>query len=281
MREVGIGRTTIKLRMALIHNHSSERNDYLRPRLDRLALSLQATLQLFSWQPPVVPHSVRQAFERDCTYRALAWQWSCYRKLSVAGRLRTALSFVPAMVRKYILDPAARNRWQRFSFVETVVTAKHLRAWEAFVESDADYLMCFEDDAIFYPESQRRLTLALDWAAVRGAEKPTYLDLAGGLDAAALCIDRLVEAQVLAGISYAKPVTNTACVYLLSRAAVKVFLSTLQRRPELRLVGIDWLMNAMFIDMNHRGVGCGCLHASPSAFGHGTFTGHYVSWQKP
>ena len=39
------------------------------------------------------------------------------------------------------------------SSIETVVTDKHIRAWSAFLETGRDFLIFFEDDAVFNDDS--------------------------------------------------------------------------------------------------------------------------------
>lgn len=78
----------------------------------------------------------------------------------------------------------------------------------------------------------------------------------------------------------AKPVTNTACAYLMSRPLVIIFLDILTKRPLLRLIGVDWLMNKLFISMAKNEMECACMHANPTIFKHGTTTGNYVAWDR-
>jgi len=101
----------------------------------------------------------------------------------------------------------------------------------------------------------------------------------GGCKLADLMIARLETSQDENYRYYKKPVTNTACAYLMSRELVTTFCATLTRRPWLRLVGIDWMMNSLFILWGERVSDCICMHADPTIFKHGTTTGEYVSWQ--
>ena len=77
---------------------------------------------------------------------------------------------------------------------------------------------------------------------------------------------------------YKNPVTNTACAHLMSRELVTAFCKTLTRRPWLRLVGVDWMINSIFILGEEQVSDCICLHVDPTIFKHGTTTGEYVSW---
>jgi GR25 family glycosyltransferase involved in LPS biosynthesis len=169
--------------------------------------------------------------------------------------------------------------WKRNSAVEMVVTDKHLRAWATFLDTSGDCLICFEDDAVFKSDSIDRLMALLDELLPSRLGSPMYVDLAGGCSLEALQIHNLEVSWDGSFRHYSKPVTNTACVYLLSRPLVTTFCGIIARRPWLRVIGIDWLMNTLLMQMANDGVKCACLHADPAIFKHGTTTGEYVSWQ--
>lgn len=123
-----------------------------------------------------------------------------------------------------------RGDWRRSSAIETVVTDKHIRAWAAFLETGADFLICFEDDAVFRSDSTQRLTDPLNILHPK-YQKAIYVDLVGGCTNDALQTDMLQTSHDAAFRHYRKPVKNTACVYLISRPLVATFYDTPIRRP--------------------------------------------------
>ncbi len=160
------------------------------------------------------------------------------------------------------------------------MTDKHIRAWSAFLDSDADLLLCCEDDAVFKENSVQRVNDLIEMLAYRVGNGPIYVDLAGGCRYDEIKIDNLEVGRDDAFRFYAKPVTNTACAYLMNRPLVSTFHDILTRKPWLRLIGIDWLMNKLFITMAKSKVECACMHADPTIFKHGTTTGDYVAWDR-
>jgi GR25 family glycosyltransferase involved in LPS biosynthesis len=160
------------------------------------------------------------------------------------------------------------------------VTDKHIRAWSAFLESDADYLLCCEDDVIFKEDSVQRVNDLLEMLIRRQGDAPIYIDLAGGCRFDEIKIDALEVGRDASFRFYSKPVTNTACAYLMSRSLVVAFHEILTRKPWLRLIGVDWMMNKLFMLMENDGVACACMHADPTIFKHGTTTGDYVAWER-
>ncbi|OYU16226.1 MAG: hypothetical protein CFE37_02465 [Alphaproteobacteria bacterium PA4] len=266
-----------RLHIALVHNHQPDRNAYLLPRLEALSTAFAAALTLVAWQPPLVPHKLMMRVYRDWRQYRLQLAWSRYRGFGVRAALGIHRGFAGQLA-ALARDPARRQRLCRISTVETFVTAKHIVAWQAFLDGDASHLLVCEDDLIFHPDSADRLRAALtDAAATPGLR---HVDLAGGLAPDRLGIDRLVTARDDGRIHYARAVTNTACGYLLSRELAGHFLAILLRRPDLRLLGIDWMLNAMLMQLRRDGIAVTGLHHDPPIFGHGTFSGAYTSWMQ-
>lgn len=270
--------------IALIHNNNVQRNTYIRPQLEKmsggLAMHIASEKIEVSFQSEIKPHGTAMAFMRDVMYRKLDREWHRYRLLKPLNLVRDVVGFLKCSFIKYA---AKRNemgaQWKRNSAIEVTVAEKHVRAWGKFLDTDADFLICFEDDAVFKDDSVQKINDLLDTLSRKNCDTPIYVDLAGGCELDKLKIDNLETGQDASFRFYSKPVTNTACAYLMSRSLVSTFHATLTRRPWLRLIGIDWMMNSLFIRLANDGLECICMHADPTAFKHGTTTGEYVSWQ--
>jgi hypothetical protein len=271
--------------IALIHNNNIQRNAYIRPQLEKMAdnfeLHIAAEKIEVSFQPEIRPHGTALAFMRDVMYRKLDREWHRYRLLKPLSLLRDTVGFLKGSFIKYIVE---RNgigaTWKKNSAIEVLVTEKHVRAWGRFLDSEADFLICFEDDALFKDDSLQKINDLFELLATRNSfNTPIYVDLAGGCKIDELKISNLETSQDASFQFYSKPVTNTACAYLMSRKLVVDFHKVLIRKPWMRLIGIDWMMNGLFIIMAKHRVKCVCLHANPTIFKHGTTTGEYISWQ--
>jgi hypothetical protein len=269
--------------LALIHNNNDIRNNYLLPNLDALKsspkLKFKVELLAISSQPEIVPHHSWLAILRSLIYEKLGREWSKYREISPPLILRSLFVFSWRSIEKYLFEKSIGLVWNRNSFIETIVTDKHIRAWNAFMETECEYLICFEDDAVFKEDSAERLNKLFEMLV--GRQGNLYIDLAGGCEVDDLKIKQLQINNADGFIHYKKPVTNTACVYLLSRPLVSEYLNQLVRWPCLRLIGIDWLMNKLFILLSKNNFECLCMHAEPPIFKHGSTTGEYVTWQSP
>ena len=270
--------------VALIHNNNVLRNAYIRPHLKKLLGGMEPHIVAekieVSFQPEIRPHSTAMAFMRDLMYRKLNREWHRYRLLRPRALLRDVVVFLKESYIKYVVErERIGDPWKESSAIEVMVTEKHLRAWGRFLDTDADFLICFEDDAVFKDDSVQKLNNLLNTLAEDYPNRSCYIDMRGGCQLNDLVIDRLEENQDESYRYYSKPVTNTACAYLMSRQLVATFHVILTRRPWLRLIGIDWMMNSLFIRMANKGVECFCMHADPTIVKHGTTTGEYVSWQ--
>ena len=144
-------KSSVSVSLALIHNNNPQRNAYIQPRLAALRTSLSrkfsATSLEVSFQSEIKSHSTPMAFLRDVIYQALDRDWLRYRALKPPLLPRHVASFLRSSwkTRRY----SGWRGWRRSSAIEVVVTDKHIRAWAAFLETGADFLICFEDDAVF------------------------------------------------------------------------------------------------------------------------------------
>jgi hypothetical protein len=232
---------------------------------------------MISWQPPLKSHSLAMRLWRDWRYYRLQLGWSRYRRFGLRQAIGITRAFVATTIAGH-LAKAHRDKMRRISQIETLVTAKHIAAWQGFLETDATHLLCCEDDLVIKADSAERLKSLLAGPDLGVGLR--YIDLAGGLPLDKLGIDRLEASRDGDKTFYVRAVTNTACCYLLSRPLAEQFMAQIILKPELRLVGIDWMMNAMLMTLAANRVHCDALHFQPPIFNHGTFTGDYVSWMQ-
>jgi len=273
--------------LILIHNNVAQRFNYIRPALEQLCdeLSQNYTTTIIepSFRPEIVPHSTRMTLQRDAMYMCLGREWSQYRLLKVRPHLLDVLIFLKNSYEKYVSRKGRSGLVgrKRNSFREMVLTENHIEGWNAFLAGDADFMICFEDDAVFKDDSSQRLHQLLDNLSRKSPDSLIYVDLAGGCEHDALNINNLETGKDSSFRFYSKPVTNTACSYLVSRPLANFFIEMVTKKPRLRLIGADWLMNKLFILAADKGVKCTCMHASPTIFKHGSLTGEYTSLLSP
>jgi len=267
--------------IALMHNNDVKRNTYIRPLLEKLQafISGQFNIKLIesTYKPKVKPHSRSMGFLRDIIYQKLNREWLRYRLLKPPLLLRHISWFLwfALKTRRYV--GGKKCKWLQTSAIEMVVTDMHIRAWEAFLDMNGDFLICFEDDVVFKEDSIQRVRDLINFLYLNNKNHPIYIDLAGGCQHDDLKIDKLESHRDSSFRYYSKPVTNTACGYLLNRPLVTHFQDTLIRRPWLRLIGVDWMINNILILLNKSGMHCDCMHSEPTIFEHGSMTHKYLS----
>jgi hypothetical protein len=270
--------------ITLIHNNNLKRNLYIQPFLKKLqtALSGQFDVKLteVAYQSEIKPHSRLMVFVREIIQYKLNLDWFRYRLLKPPFLLRYIASFFKSALKKsnVMLCGGGGGSLAHPSAVEIALTSKHIRAWEVFLETGGDFLICFEDDVVFKDDSIQRTLDLLNYISQDNENKSTYIDLAGGCELQELKIDKLESYREKYFRYYNKPVTNTICGYLLSRTLVACFHDQLLRRPWLRLIGADWMINSLLILLDKSRIQCNCMHSDPTIFKHGSVTGEYTSW---
>lgn len=265
--------------VAIIHNQDEKRLGHVRPACRMLAERWGADVYEVFEQPPIVVHSRLFALWRAICYRRADAIWRRHRML-LGIPLRERWLSLKSLARRHLLSPLACKA-ARAGAIEMVVTAKHLKAWRVFVEQGSDFLLVLEDDAVFKPDSFRLLERAREHIETSGAGGDFYMDLAGGLDINVLEVSAIMQLRTNGFIEFARPVTNTACAYVLNAATAAAFLRIIDRRPWFRYLAIDWLINMLMVTrLNDSGRKFVCLHAFPPVLAHGSTTGAYVAWQR-
>jgi hypothetical protein len=265
--------------LAVIHNNYAPRNRYLFPNLTTLKVYLDKKFRVeevaISEQPKIVPHNTAFAFFRRLMLEKLHRDWSRYRKIAPPNLLIYIYSFIRCYAKQYFCNSAPVLIWNRKSFIETILTDKHIRAWNAFIETGCDYLVSFEDDAIFKKKSKEKLAALIDTLVEKNRNQYVYIDLAAGLDLDPFSVAKLRLFEKDGFVYYSKPITNTSCVFLMSRSLVLKMLNEIVRRPDLRLINTDWMINKLFMRLSSGNFKCTCMHANPPIFEHGSLTGVY------
>lgn len=266
----------MKLCIALIHNNNKERCKHIRPSLERLKdkLSVGFNVEFFEIykQPDVAQHKTLVTLIKKVFLWRINRKWKEYKDL----KPRNIFLDMVILIRRIILTYVDRKRENKWSIIQSFVTGKHIRAWERFLEKEADFLICFEDDAAFKKDSISKLMHFLQEIR-RHKNKPIYLDLAGGCDSNTLEAKKLELSNDKLRKYFRKPVTNTACAYLINHLSAEIFLKNILEYPWLRLISIDWVLNKLFI-LTVCKYTYYCYHANPPIFDHGSQTSYYLSW---
>jgi GR25 family glycosyltransferase involved in LPS biosynthesis len=122
-------------------------------------------------------------------------------------------------------------------------------AWEGFLNSDSDYLVCLEDDAFPLADCEKKLRTMFD--RLQGRNEDLYVLLSRGvnqelLKSSANDSKNLDETLFETPLAY----TNTTAGYLINKGMAGKFLAEVQNLPAGPLVNIDFLINFLFSRLN-------------------------------
>lgn len=225
-----------------------------------------------SWQPSNFYLDLRTILIKEFRQYLLRVRFSIYLK-NYREAVREALYFFYFLRR--LLRKGAAGYIQQSS-IEILVTDKHIRLWQKFTQSDSQFLIIFEDDVCESEHSIDRFRTQVMPIIPNGSEE-IYIDLAGGLSGLDLKNPAIIKLVNNNSTQWARPITNTACAYGISKSLCEKFLRLIIKNPHYRLLPIDWLMNQMFIDLKRSKIEC--IHFNPPVFVHGSTSGNFKSWQ--
>lgn len=130
-----------------------------------------------------------------------------------------------------------RHQLRRLKAIETVVSDKHIFLWTTIVESSATGGIIFEAD--FDPGPKASWSRLVNLVSAQAREYD-YIDFSGSFT-----LEKLGFGSREDGLSVDFMTTNTLCAYWISRKAAKAALSLVARRPWLRAIGADFLLNSV------------------------------------
>jgi len=183
---------------------------------------------------------------------------------------------------KYVIDLIFKNsneimKSYKYIMIESIVTKKHIKAWEHFLKSKKQIMIVFEDDAICKNDTEERLKDLFSRSESFNFDN-FFIDLAGGLNLENIFPQRRIkicndEFLLLKGIY-----TNTACSYLVSRNLIKLFYAEYKKTETNKYFPIDHLINKLGLKIK-KNYSISSVHFHNPLFTHGSFKGNIKSWQ--
>ena len=279
LKTKGIAVVDSKLLIVLIHNNENENpSREVAENLmhgingtDLVEVSEQADFSQKIFLSQLFRHLLMQVRIEDL--------WRTYRgKQSVISRLKAGINFFYRIL-LLLVRPKIRRREWRIREIEIILSLKHLTSWQIFQQSDASQLLVLENDAAWIEDESKEIPQLLELLT---GTSPTYLNLAGGLNLKELGIELLIETLDESprknSLTFSKPITNTSCAYAVNRPLVNSFLSHIENFPEQKSLGVDWLINGVFLKMTDNSIDVTCVHSWPPILHHGSMTGISNSW---
>jgi hypothetical protein len=272
-----------KLSFVIIHNNDGRRLAHVLPECQRLAQNVGGTMVEVFEQPEIKPHSRMFALARAVSSWALNRQWEKHLGCESYPLMKSFFAHLYGVWWSYYgygcVTSGRVFRLCRSGAIEMIVARKHITAWRT-CNHGADYIIVIEDDAVFLPETELRFLALLDRLNTRSPANDLYVDLAGGWPISALRVANVISKRTESWNHFYRPVTNTACAYLISSVTARRFCRILDERPWFRWAPIDWLINGLFVRAMKNGVVFDCMHADPPILAHGSIEGIYAPWER-
>ena len=161
--------------------------------------------------------------------------------------------------------------------IESIVTRKHIKAWEHFLKSKKEFMIIFEDDVICKNDTEKRLKDLFNKLKIFDSNN-IFIDLAGGYKAEnVIPIKKIKKLEdkffIVEGIY-----TNTACSYLINRNLIKLLYEEYQKTKLNNSFPIDHLINKLGLKIIKK-PNLLSIHFHNPLFTHGSFEGNIKSWQ--
>lgn len=270
------------LQVALIHNQEPERIAAARRCAELLyeetGLPFAKPNEIF-WQPKtILSLGSLHVFICDVRFCRLLARWSKRLGRKYPGWFYALKFFITTRLPDYISTSRLRSRCRRRA-IEILLTFKHIQAWEAFLQTDSQYLAVMESDVAMTEGCGKRINDQLLQLLSKLSQSglPAFFDIAGG------CTDEDLGTSALNSYvqngfkEFDKAITNTTCSYIINKPLAELFVSVLVRRPMWREINSDWLINQLFISLEETGIYALCFHAMPPIFKHGSVEAIYAS----
>jgi len=233
-----------RITFALIHNFEMERLAYLRPILDLISKNFEAKF--------IEVHEQRMPVKNDIQFKIrkirnllIECRWS-YANSSTRGLrlgLRLARGIISAVLTKLSLD-------NKIKFcIEDMVSRKHLKVLEKFVESDSEFLVVFESDTVVSNLESLHKTLSYIFSS---AEQIDFFMISWPYSIKDLLLtEKYTQIERAPGIhSIDLFTTNTLSAYAISQNLASEILAWFNSSMRDLAPPIDWAFNQVFFELN-------------------------------
>lgn len=153
----------------------------------------------------------------------------------------------------------------------------HLSLLRQAVQSEAPWALILEDDALAIDTHETADALARFLAQYTGEFQPKYVNVSESFSANTLGIRGLgkqvgVWAESVSLQSMEKPVTNTVCAILYSRAFMLAVVDEFDSIPLKPVIPIDWKLNVAIMNLVEKGelLPGDCWQVDPAPFVQGS-----------
>jgi hypothetical protein len=234
------------------------------------------------WQPArlqiLLSHRIKHLI-------ANAWfeaRWKWYTRFGgISGAIvaigRSLIAFSMTVAKSLFLWKASK-----LSAAKTIqLTRKHNAAWSQFLESDSDFLLVLEDDALLLDGWKARWVQVQKLLFSNKASGKLFISLGKGFSPdqlGTLHLSKSIE-DVDGFISMSKPFANTACAYFINRELAGALVTYSSSWPNRMLLNADFFLSEVMsrLQISSERTEITCLHATNPVFDNASLAGEYSS----
>jgi len=154
-------------------------------------------------------------------------------------------------------------------FATSVLSRKHVRAWERGIDESMDGIIILEDDAILNPANQEQLRGVLTFLK---SHEPIFINFSTGITTKGYIFDNYVNSENSILWKQAR-FADTTCAYFMNKIALRLVLDAYYERKFLDSLGIDFILSDIFIKNRKIKV----LHLNDPVFKNGSLIGAFTS----
>jgi hypothetical protein len=234
------------------------------------------------WQPTklqILPSHRIQHLLTNAWFEA-RWKW--YTRLGgISGAIvsigRSLIAFSMSLAKSLFLWRAGKS-----SAAKTIqLTRKHNAAWSHFLESDSDFLLVLEDDALLLDGWEATWVSTQRMLLSNKMPGKLFISLGKGFgfdQLGTLHFSRPID-DVDGFMEMSRPFANTACAYLINRDLAEALVAYSSSWPSRLLLNADFFLNelmARLVSSSDR-TEITCLHAVNPVFDNASLAGEYSS----
>jgi hypothetical protein len=154
-------------------------------------------------------------------------------------------------------------------FATSVLSRKHVRAWERSMDESMDGIIVLEDDAMLNLANQGLLAGALTFLK---SSEPIFINFSTGNTTKGFIFDDFVNSENSIPWKQAR-FADTTCAYFMNKLALRLVLDAYYSRKFLDSLGIDFILSDIFIRNRELIV----LHLNEPVFKNGSLIGAFTS----
>jgi hypothetical protein len=234
------------------------------------------------WQPArlqILPSHRIKHLLANARFEA-RWKWYT-RPAGFSGEIvsigRSLIAFSMSLAKSLFLWKASKS-----SATKTIqLTRKHNAAWSQFLESESDFLLVLEDDALLLDGWEAKWVHAQRLMYSNKASGKLFISLGKGFgfdQLGTLHLAKLIE-DVDGFIEMSKPFANTACAYLINRELAEALVTYSSSWPSRMLLNADFFLNDLMSRLANSSnqTEITCLHSTNPVFDNASLAGEYSS----